>query len=455
MKRLCENYSDLEFLYLTQLTRHGLKPLSRWESKVNDKELALLKAHDLDYALVERRLVTGSKTIETVFSRSAALIEQYVSRFQNTYIDKTPENKRFEGRLFGYPSCCIENFIHHPYRPNSLSAEDQKLLFHWACPNCSVTPILLPQYRAIYQRCLLMASTSRSTSIRQNRSLENVIATAATVSFLLLNTLHCSCDLILKPQPYHPDSHLFALPSEVDADQDFLENRLEPLLQLDGNKSDSDHDGVPDGPDLAQQLWLFYRALPDHPRKDGPYVENYMMRGLETCNVCNETVNMGYAIIVNPLENLSLEVPYIFLHHFFEHGSFSYDGNVHGNGRMNAALLKIILTSDGKSHWLGESYSESEVQEYRALAARMESLPRTEQTDKVYAIDYKMKGIEMCHCCGDYFNMGYVRIHNPMKKIFYDVPYIALHFLRCGGNKFEGDENVGAVDISALKAVLE
>ena len=67
-----------------------------------------------------------------------------------------------------------------------------------------------------------------------------------------------------------------------------------------------------------------------------------MMRGLEWCEICGASVNMGYWQIVNPSLGVSMEVSEI-ARHFMEHGSFSYLGNVHGGGRTDvAALLKII-----------------------------------------------------------------------------------------------------------------
>ncbi len=444
-----------DLFYLSKLTNEGVKPLSRWEGDVGKEAIKLLKSHGLRFAVVDRFLLPGAKIQEIVFSRSAKLIDQYRSHFDKKVIDKSAASKRLEGQFFGYPVCCIEQFIEHPYQPNSLSSADQRLLFHWACPHCSVTPLLLPDYRRVHEQCLHTYRTEIWHRQQKEPILRKAFAVAASVSLLTLTTIGCSRDFFFKPQPYKPDVHLLRLPAEVDGDQDFLEDRLERILSLNHTKMDTDNDGIPDGPDMAQQLWLIYRTLPDQPRLNAPYVEHHLMRGLETCNVCNQTVNMGYAILFNPLENLSLEAPYIFLHHFFEHGSFSYDGSLHENGRINAALFKIVLSSDGSSHWLGDTYSNAEVEEFRMIAAKIDSLPRSEQTDSLYVIDHQMKGIEMCHCCGEYFNMGYLAVVNPKKKQSYDLPYIGLHFLRCGSKKYEGDHNTGMVDISMIKTVIE
>lgn len=446
---------NFEFIYLAQLTLNGLKPLSRWETELNLKDLSLLRSIGLEYTFVTRRLLNGSIARETIFSTKPQVLETYYSRFNDSILDKSAESKRIEGELFGYPACCIDHFIQHPYSSNNLTAEEQKLLFYWACPFCNVTPLLIPRYRSVHEYCLQLYKNSFAQQKVIHRKWEKMISAAASISLLLLNSPQCTRDLIFPSQPFIPDAHMISLLVDVDPDQDYLENRYEKILQLDGNKSDTDADGMMDGPDLALHLWGIYKTLPSQPRQEDPYVENHMMRGLETCNICNQTINMGYAVLINPLENLSMEVPYIFLHHFFDHGSFSYDGSLHGAGRINSALLSIILTSNGHSHWLGAHYTDQEVQESRSIATQIDSLPRETLANRTFAIDFMMRGIEMCHSCGENINMGYLKIQNPTKNMSFDLPYIAFHFLHCGGKKYEGDIHVGEIDVALLKDVLK
>ncbi|MFC1794489.1 hypothetical protein ACFL3Q_12975 [Planctomycetota bacterium] len=141
---------DFELAYLAALTREGLKPLSRWEKSLTDHVLELLQQTGLITRQVRRTVKTGKEIIETIFSRTPAYIQLYEQVFGNTAIDKSAPTQRFEGFLFGYPPCCINTYIRKPYAPNNLTDIDQKILFHWACRDCKVTPSLLPAYKNIY-----------------------------------------------------------------------------------------------------------------------------------------------------------------------------------------------------------------------------------------------------------------------------------------------------------------
>ncbi len=144
---------DFELAYLVLLTREGLKPLSRWEKPLDDHGVGLLQQVGLLTKQIQRTVKTGKIVIETIFSVSAGYIQLYEKQFDSTPIDKSAATVRFEGFLFGYPPCCIDEYIRHPYTNNSLVSEQQKLLFHWACKDCKITPILLPAYKSIHD-CL-------------------------------------------------------------------------------------------------------------------------------------------------------------------------------------------------------------------------------------------------------------------------------------------------------------
>jgi hypothetical protein len=148
---LCElKKIDFELAYLAALTHKGLKPLSRWEKKLSKKNLELLQQTGLLIKQVRRTVKTGKEVIETIFSRAAVYIQLYEQAFGNTPIDKSARTQLFEGFLFGYPSCCVNQYISKPYVPNNLTQQQQKIMFHWACPDCKVTPLLLPAYKNIY-----------------------------------------------------------------------------------------------------------------------------------------------------------------------------------------------------------------------------------------------------------------------------------------------------------------
>jgi hypothetical protein len=137
---------DPELAYLAVLTLRAIKPLSRWEKALPAHATADLATLRLQVQSVPRRIERG-QIDETIFSMSGDLVGCYEARFRSQPVSKTPDVVRVEGFLFGYPGCCVEAFLSEPYRTNGLAEHDQRILFHWACPNCSVTPMLLPHYR--------------------------------------------------------------------------------------------------------------------------------------------------------------------------------------------------------------------------------------------------------------------------------------------------------------------
>ncbi len=444
---------EFDLAYLALLTQNGLKPLSRWEGRLNPATLQALSRMGLATLRVPRLLQNGTWVEEYIFSRRGAPIDAYARHFYGAPLSQSPRHQRLEGRLFGYPHCCVEHYIRKPYDQNGLSCADQAVLFHWACPQCQATAELLPHYHRIHTR--LVGQYRGQPVASTHAPWRQSVAVAASLSLLALGTLRCDLNGITIPDPIQHNPHLFALSAEVDGDGDFLEDRYESLLGLKAGDKDSDRDGILDGPDLALSLLSAWLALPAAPREDGAYVENHMMRGLEQCNVCQHNVNMGYARLVNPLENLEMELPYLFLHHFLEHGSFSYDGTLHSEGRVNAALLRIVLQGDGTSHLLGSPPDPAVQHRARTLARTLESLPREAQNDRAYVIEHQAKGLEMCHCCGQSINMGYLELHHPAKKLHLDIPIIGAHYLHCGGFSYQGDLHKGVIDEAALSALLE
>ncbi len=141
---------DFELAYLALLTCEGIKPLSRWEKQLDDGGLEALREMGLLARQVRRTTGTGREVFETVFGRTPACIQLYENRFEGRPIDKSPETQLFEGFLFGYPPCCIKRFISHPYAPNGLNTREQEILFHWACKDCKITPLLTHAYARVH-----------------------------------------------------------------------------------------------------------------------------------------------------------------------------------------------------------------------------------------------------------------------------------------------------------------
>jgi len=142
---------DFELAYLALLTKEGLKPLSRWEKPLDDNGLQLLQRMGLLTKQIRRTVKTGKEVIETIFSRLPGYIQLYEQSFADKPIDKTAQTQQLEGLLFGYPACCVDAYIRQPYAPNNLPNEEQKILFHWACKDCKITPLLLPAYKGVYK----------------------------------------------------------------------------------------------------------------------------------------------------------------------------------------------------------------------------------------------------------------------------------------------------------------
>jgi hypothetical protein len=154
---------DFELASLASLTCEGLKPLSRWEKPLDENGIELLRRMDLVTKQIRRKVKTGlpprlssrdeaagDEIIETIFSRSPVYIDLYEKRFADAPVEKSAEIQRIEGFLFGYPPCCVEQYIIKPYAPNNFTDYQRKILFHWACNNCSVTPLLLQAYEEVY-----------------------------------------------------------------------------------------------------------------------------------------------------------------------------------------------------------------------------------------------------------------------------------------------------------------
>lgn len=147
--------------------------------------------------------------------------------------------------------------------------------------------------------------------------------------------------------PYDPNEHLLAVDGN-DLDGDMLTDVEEMACGFDLRDGDQDGDLLPDGIELAHQCHEAMESLPEYIGEPGSvppnvlYKERFWLRGLEECHVCGETVNMGYWVIVNPTLRLQIEVPDI-TRHYMEHGSFCYDGDVHGAGRLDVALLARVL----------------------------------------------------------------------------------------------------------------
>jgi hypothetical protein len=150
----------------------------------------------------------------------------------------------------------------------------------------------------------------------------------------------------------------------TDLDGDLLANTEELAAGYNLYDADQDDDLTADGIELAGQCARAIDSLPvfdpNGPEIHALYKVSFMQRGLENCDICGVTVNMGYWQVRNLKLGLSIDVPVLSLH-YMGHGSFSYAGDVHGKGRMDVALLVKILEMPRRCGDLGTIYLPSDV----------------------------------------------------------------------------------------------
>lgn len=162
--------------------------------------------------------------------------------------------------------------------------------------------------------------------------------------------------------PYDPNEH--QLPVTGDIDSDLITDSEELAAGYNLYDVDQDDDLTPDGIELARQCTEAMDALPvfdpNGSEVNAIYKENYLQRGFENCSTCGAAVNMGYWQITNLKLGLSIDVPVLALH-YMEHGSFSYDGNVHEKSRIDLPLLVKILEMPGRCGDLGTIYRPADL----------------------------------------------------------------------------------------------
>jgi hypothetical protein len=467
-----------ELVYLAFLTKNGLKRLSRWEAPLKLEERRALSGLGLHVAEAGRRTLLGSHTKETVFSARPEPVGIYLSRFGGRRHSSSEGDIRLQGFLFGYPSCCVEEFIRQPYSKNGLSREDQRILFHWACPDCRVTPGLLRGYRPVYRACSglfgekepLPAQVGRKAGITTSRVM-------AALQPWTLPAAVCLSALLIGPRvAAASDPHL--LPVAGDQDSDFLFFEEEVLSGLDWYNPSTAPDTLLDGVAVAIQVKALIDALPESAQPDMPYKVFEYQYGVETCEICGEVVNMGCIRICHPLRGLSVEVPFV-AYHYLEHGSLSYLGSVH-EGRLDLSVLKRILlcagdghqtfydgdldgldfreeafigTVDGNPDTDGDSVKDGP-QYFESLVASLSHISREVSETQPYMIEMQMNGVETCDICGNTYNMGFVQLVNPLEGLTADLPYVALHYLAHGSVRYAGSENVGVLLPTIVNTVL-
>ncbi len=328
---------EFDLLYLALLTKKEIKPLSRWERKLGPIEIEALKSMGLKTRPIKRYLESGRIFEELILSGNEELIDIYANAFMGKRMADSRKTGLLEGKLFGYPACCVRSFVSHGYLPNGLSTDDQQILFHWACPDCQVTPKLLLRYRSAYEeaRRIQVGYSLKKLKNRQVAGIIPVIGLASCI--LVIGCEHKSAKHKSTTPSDEPDIHCIAV--QNDSDNDYLKDEWEDPFGLDPSNPDTDADGVLDGVQLAKRLWGQIQNPPEWIR-----IDDHWLRGLYTCSKCGQTVNMGFVEITNTGKRVpSVRVDYLALH-YMEHGSLAYKGKEDISGIVDALQLDSILS---------------------------------------------------------------------------------------------------------------
>jgi hypothetical protein len=472
-----------ELAYLALLTRHNIKRLSRWEAGLSDRETSILEAQGLHVLPIERRTLMGRKVPETVFSAHREPVEIYASRFGQKNLSSSRDDTRVEGFLFGYPSCCVEEYIRQPYVRNDIRPEDQRILFHWACPGCKVTPLLLREYRSVYRDCVRMfAGAQPSSSIDEScagwRGLGDIVPAVLAFQRKAVPVAACLSALLIAPGMVKADDPHWT-PVGNDEDLDYLKYHEEIVKGYDWLSANTVCDSLPDGVVLAQRIAALIEALPDSQQADQPYKLLEIQYGTELCDVCGEVVNMGSVHIFNPLRGIFVQIPFIGIH-FLEHGSLEYLGTVH-DGRVDVSAVKRVLLCLDESHHVrfydndmdglddeeelfigtnpvipdtdGDGVKDG-AQYLEDIMDSLATIPRQVCTDRPYMLEWQMDGVDVCSVCGSVVNMGHVEVVNPVEGITLEIPYMGLHWMAEGSPLYDGSANTGSIPATVLHAIL-
>ncbi len=178
-------------------------------------------------------------------------------------------------------------------------------------------------------------------------------------------------------------------PDANDLDGDLLADSEELAAGLNLYDADQNENLAPDGIELAQRFAEIIDRLPafepNSPDAKGIHKVNFLLRGLEWCEICGESVNMGHWQVVNPTLGLAADVP-VMAWHYMQHGSFSYLSNIHGAGRMDIATLRQILEFPkqcgdlGSLHLPGDLSGDCRV-DFRDLSVMADQWLRSSDSD--------------------------------------------------------------------------
>jgi hypothetical protein len=288
-----------------------------------------------------------------------------------------------------------------------------------------------------------------------------------------------------------PDKH--QLPVKQDMDGDFLADREEFAIGYKPFVADQNRNGKLDGLELATRCAAIIAQLPwqDDAAPGATCKWHAPQFGLETCEICGQTVNMGPATIVNPRLGVEVKCPLIAMH-YMEHGSFNYAGDVQ-RGRIDVpALMRALelrfpgepdehqmpvaaddldsdLLTDNEELAAGynlynadqdEDLTPDGIELATQCAQVIEALPIHEPNEpgvgELYKASFMQRGIELCEICGESVNMGYWEVINPKLHLSIEVPDIVRHYMLHGSFSYWGNlRGKGRIDVALLARILE
>ncbi len=292
------------------------------------------------------------------------------------------------------------------------------------------------------------------------------------------------------------------LPVDKDSDSDLLSDTEETAIGYKPFNGDQNKNTIQDGAELANRCGTIIDNLPwrEEALPGQTYKWCDFQHGLETCDICGETVNMGPAGIVNPTLGIEVDCPLIAIH-YMQHGSFSYAGDVH-NGRLDVPLLlralEIRFPYEPNDHQLqlytpdsdGDLLDDNEelqsglnmydadqddnitpdgIELAKQCVKVIEELPvwdgQGQEPNEIYVIRLECDGLEQCDICGKWIHMCGGKIVNPKLGLQYPdandpmstefLPDLALHYMSHGSFSLAGSEHTGRVNIPLLLQVLK
>jgi len=296
---------------------------------------------------------------------------------------------------------------------------------------------------------------------------------------------------------YTPDPHELAV--SQDADGDLLADAEETAINSDVSDPDQNGNLVPDGVELAKRCETVVDGLPWEDDRTAPWQAYKWWTpqfGVETCDICGASIEMGPGGVVNPRLGKSVQFPFLMTLHYMQHGSFSYAahyGQEPVQGRIDVAglvqALEILLPYDPKAHQLpveedtdGDLLADSEekalaylpfepdqnrngtsdgVELAKLCAADINDLPTWDpqsgepEPNETYKGYILTGGSETCDICGQQFNMGGVVVVNPNRSLTVSCPFVSLHYMEHGSYSYAGSTNKGRIDVHLLLKALE